>query len=268
MSIATEQGIVPDLDENLYHAHEALSQSQMKVLLDCPAKYKWSLTHPQPHRDVFDLGHAIHGKILGVGLDVVQVDADSWRGKAAQEAKAAARAEGKVPLLAADVAKVDAIAESVLAHRAARAILEAPGTYEESMFWTDPETGVQCRGRVDKRTALADGTPALVDLKSTADASPAGFAKSVWNFGYHMQRGTYTAGHEAITGETPGFYFIAVEKEPPHLVGVYVLDATAIYRGEQMYRDALDLYVRCTEADYWPGYADEITELASPRWAS
>lgn len=264
---ATEQGIIDGLDENLYHAHEALSQSQMKVLLDNPARYRWQLDHPQPHRDVFDFGHAVHAKILGVGLAIAALDFDSWRTKAAQEAKAAARAEGKVPMLAADVAKVDAMAEAALSHRAARAILENSGPVEQSMFWTDEATGVACRGRVDKVAHTRNGA-ALVDLKSCVDASPHGFTKAVWNFSYHQQRGTYTAGYEAITGELPGFYFIAVEKDAPHFTAVYALDDVATRRGDDLYRDALDLYVRCSEADDWPAYGDDVQTLTSPRWAS
>ena len=67
---------VPEVD---YHAHPAFSQSQAKVLLQSPAKYHYRLTHPEPPRDVFDFGHAVHAKVLGVGLVFDTIDADSWR---------------------------------------------------------------------------------------------------------------------------------------------------------------------------------------------
>lgn len=269
MSMTTYTGLVADLDEREYHAHGALSQSQLKTLLDCPARFAYEREHGRPHRAAFDMGHAIHTAILGEGGETVVIDADDYRTKAAREARDAAHADGKVPLLAGEAAKVTAIKDAVMAHPAARVVLEAPGPVEQSMFWTDPDTGVALRGRVDKVATLADGAShALVDVKSTTSAAPGRFARSVWDFGYHIQRACYLAGWEAITGEACEFVFVAVEKDAPHLTAVYTLDDVAAHAGHRDYRAALDLYVECSESGVWPGYSDEIQTLTSPRWAS
>ena len=43
-------GIHADVEEIAYHADPAFSQSQAKVLLESPARYRWRLTHPAaPH---------------------------------------------------------------------------------------------------------------------------------------------------------------------------------------------------------------------------
>ena len=253
---------VPEVD---YHAHPAFSQSQAKVLLQSPAKYHYRLTHPEPPRDVFDFGHAVHAKVLGVGLDFDTIDADSWRTKAAQDARDASRAAGRVPLLAKDMHAADVMAEAVLAHPGARAILETEGDVEASLFWTDA-TGVECRGRVDKLAATAAGL-VNVDLKTTADASLRGFAKSAANFGYHLQAAAYEDGLRHLTGEDCPTVLIAVEKDAPHLVALYEFPADEIARGLDKWRDALDSLVKYREADYWPGYPDSIQPLYLPTWA-
>lgn len=267
--MSLDPGLYPDIPDVVYLADQAVSQSGLKVLLDCPARYKWQRDNPPPPKDVYDFGHAVHAKVLGTGLEVVEVTADTWQTKAAREAKAEAHAAGKVPLLTKDITKVNVMVEAVLTHPAARAILEAEGESELSAWWTDPETGVECRGRYDRLTAMADGTPVICDLKTAASAAPSRFAKSVFDFGYHAQRAHYVAGHEVITGEPAEFVIVVVEKEPPHIVEVYTLDAVAVERGEWAIRDALDLYVRCTLANDWPGYGTgDIATLPSPRWAS
>ena len=61
--------------EREYHADPAFSQSQAKVLLDSPAKYRWQRDNPPAPRDHFDFGHAVHAKVLGIGLDFWRIDA-------------------------------------------------------------------------------------------------------------------------------------------------------------------------------------------------
>ena len=60
MDVGIHDG-VPEAD---YFASPALSQSQAKTLLDCPARYRWERENPQPHRDAFDIGHAAHSLSL------------------------------------------------------------------------------------------------------------------------------------------------------------------------------------------------------------
>lgn len=255
---------LPDVD---YFDDPALSQSGAKLLLKAPALYKWRLDNPRPDTDAFDLGHAAHAKVLGVGAPVAVIDATDKRGKKWSEPADEARAEGKVPLLRKDADAVDAMAESVLAHPLARAILESEGRAEQSLFWTDEETGIDCRGRIDWLTTTTDGQPFLADLKTTVSAAPDDFGRSVHTYGYGLQDRWYTTGLRAATGQDPAFAFICVEKDPPHLVTVGAIDDTARDIGERQMRDALDLYRRCVDTDEWPAYGTEFITYPSPRWA-
>ena len=124
--------------------------------------------------------------------------------------------------------------------------------------WTDEVSGIPCRGIFDRLTV---GNIAI-DLKTTDDASPKGFARSCYKYRYHVQAAFYTDGHLQASGEPlEGFFFIAVEKSEPHLVAVYYLNADDIQRGREQYRDDINKFTACLAADGWQGYGDGVQEL-------
>jgi hypothetical protein len=257
-----------DLDEAVYHADpcgpelgHSLSVSGAKRLLQSPARFAYEREHGRPEKPAFDFGHAAHLYILGKGSEIARIEATDWRTNAAKDGRTEAYSSGKVPLLAADDDRAQALAQAVKVHPVAAAIL-SEGEAEKSLFWTDPETGVTCRGRTDW---LRDN--AIVDVKTAIDASPAAFAKACANFGYDQQADFYSTGIEVLTGQRLPFLFIAVEKEPPHLVGIYQLDDDALARGARLNRQALALFAECESTGAWPGYSTDIEVLALPRWA-
>jgi hypothetical protein len=120
-------GIYNDLDEAVYHRDSALSASGAKRLLppNCPALFKHDRDNGgRPNKRAFDLGHAAHAAVLGVGLELVVVDADNWMTKAAKAERDAAYAEGKCPILAKEKAAVDAMAEAIRRDPIASALLD------------------------------------------------------------------------------------------------------------------------------------------------
>ena len=265
-----KHGIHPGIPELEYHSAPEFSQSRAKTLLDSPRRYQWELSQPAETSDAFDVGHAVHALVLGVGLGIVRVDADSWRTKAAQEQRAEARASGSVALLAKEVDVIEAMAEAVLSDAAARGAFEAEGDVELSMWWADPDSGVECRGRIDKAAATADGV-SLVDLKTTADGSPRGFASSAAKFGYRLQGGAYDDGWTILTGEPPAsFLFVTVEKVAPYLVATYSLSPFDVDAGRWKWREACARLADYTARDHWPAYAADLppfSPLTLPAWA-
>ena len=250
-----------DLDELAYHAHPALSQSGAKLLLDCPARFRWEMDN-RTERDAFDIGHAVHAKVLGEGAPIAVIPA-TGRTKAEQtahrEAKEAARAEGKTPVTAEQAADVDRLAESVLAHDEARALLEVDGRSEVSMFWDEETTlgwdnaTVSCRGRIDRLTEH-NGAPLAVDLKTTGKSSaPIPWRSAVLDYGYDVQAAAYGRGYHAITGDPLPMAHIVVEKTRPHVVAVYgPMPPEYVERGERRWLDAVRVYAECTRTNTWP----------------
>jgi len=266
MSVTTEySGIVHGLDELEYHRLPGLSSTGAKRILRSPAHYQWEMQH-RVEKAAYDFGHAVHALVLGTGLDIVEIDAEDWRSKAARDERAAAYAEGKVPLLTKDAKRARAAAAAVERHPIAGPLFQR-GNPEVSMFWTDEATGVQCRGRLD--WLRLSGRPLIVDLKTTDNADPRAFGRTAASFGYDLQTEFYTQGYEAITGERLPFLHVLVETEQPHAVSVVQLDDEALRIGAIKVRAALERYRDCTASGIWPAYdPTTIHPVSLPRWAA
>lgn len=259
-------GIVYGLDEAAYHAHPALSSTGARRLLESPAKFDYDRRHPKPGRATFDLGTAVHTKVLGTGSGAIAYPDEHLTPSGAVSTKAATvawaeeqRAAGLTPLAPGQMREVDAMAESVLAHTEARSVLETVVGREVSVF-VDID-GVPTRARFD----IYDGQNAG-DLKTARDASPKGFNTAVGRFGYHIQDRWYGDAHTAVTGhELESFKFLVAETTAPYLVGVYDLDFMWEDIAKERTKQARDLYRACTETNTWPGYPSAT--LTPPTWA-
>lgn len=260
-------GIVKNLPEAEYHARTELSSTGARLLLESPAKFKYRQDNPQPGKRDYDIGHAAHSKVLGIGSELVGYPAEHLTPSGNVSTKAATvewaedqRAAGLVPVSPADIAKVDAMAESVLAHPIARGLLEAPGERELSVF-TEVE-GVPTRARID---ALTDGIG--IDLKTTRkNADADSFGREAADLSYHVQQAWYWQALAAEGVALERFLFIVVEKAPPYLVGVNELDVIFRDMGDTAAEEARRRYLHGIETGEWPGYSDDIELSSPPAW--
>lgn len=259
-------GLVENMPEAEYHAHPALSSTGARTLLSSPARFQYERTHPV-YRDVFDVGSALHTKVLGKGWPIIVVEADDWRTKAAKEARDEARAAGQVPMRRKEWDVVNAMAEAVLADDRAAAILHRPRLTEVSAFGRDPITGVEMRARLD---VLNQDDPDAADVKSAQSAADDAFAKSAATYGYHIQEEWYRRVLDQCYGhEIDAFKFIVVEKQPPYLVNVIELDAEFRQIARTQVDRALASYAKCTATGEWPGYAAHPVDanlVGPPAW--
>jgi hypothetical protein len=256
-----------------YHAERgSLSSSGARRLLppSCPARFRYEQDHPQPYKRVFDLGTAAHRLVLGDGPELVAVEADDWRTKAAREEREQVRAASGVALLAAEFDQVQDMADAIRRHPVASALF-APGAGrpERSLFWRDGPTGVMRRARFDWLPDPRNGRMVIPDYKTCRSAEPSALARAVEEYGYHQQADWYRAGARALglADESAAFVFVCQEKTPPYLVTVVELSAAALRIGAAKNRRAIETYARCTKSGHWPGYCDEIAYLALPVWA-
>lgn len=253
----------PGIYGGLTHADlpGGLSASGAKTLLfQSPAAYKWQREHPKPATKSMDLGTLAHALILeGETRYLVCRDGRTKEGKAD---RSRCMDEGLFPVTADDAALIEGIAKSVLEHTTAANIL-AHGDPEQAVIWADEQTGVVCRGFIDWLNPKA-----IVDLKTTVDASPSGFGRQAANLHYDLAAEFYRTAVESITGEALPVLHIAVENKPPHLVGVHQFPPEADERGRYDMRRAIDLYAECVAADEWPAYGTDIIPTPWPRWAA
>jgi hypothetical protein len=275
--VVTEPGVY-DIPEDAYHADPvpggSLSASGAKKLLACPARFAWDRKHPPAPTAAMELGTAVHALVLGVGSGIVLVDAENYRTKAAQQAAAAARAIGKVPLLPAEYEHAGDIASAVLAHPLAGALFDrAHGDPERSLFWADQETGIWRRARLDwlPHPGRYQRRMIVADLKTCASASPAAISKAVANFGYHIQAPWYLDGVRALgLDDDPAFLFVFAETSAPHIVTIAQLHPDTMAAGQRLGRHACERFRDCAGAGVWPGYSEDprtIETISLPPWA-
>lgn len=178
-------------------------------------------------------------------------------------AEETAKAEGKIILSMDDWAMLSGIRASFDKHPTAPGIIRR-GWAEQTFHFDESETGAPVKIRPDFITEGLYG----IDLKSTEDASPKGFGKSVANYNYLKQGAIITDGFKEATGHTlNGFIFIAVEKSPPYQIGLYHMTDNQLLLGRQDYLRDCATYMECKKNNFWPGYSTDIEPLTLPAWA-
>ncbi|HVT99940.1 MAG TPA: PD-(D/E)XK nuclease-like domain-containing protein, partial [Acidobacteriaceae bacterium] len=214
----------------------------------------------------FDFGHAAHRFVLGEGEDIVPVDADDWRTKAAKEQAESARAEGKVPLLRAEFDRALAMANALQDNPDAAALFKS-GRAEHAMYATDTKTGVRLRGRADWLTET-NGQLVIVDYKTAASADPDTFERASTKYKYYLQAAWYRELVIACgLSDDPDFVLVAQEKQPPYLSSVMRFDDIAIAEGRALKRQAVTTYARCLQTGEWPGYPSGTQIISVSPWA-
>lgn len=258
-------GIYDDISNEDYHADPALSSSGARLLIkENPEVFRYRRTHPE-HKDVYDFGTVAHSMVLeGKRGNVVEVKADNWRTKAAQDAKEQAREDGQIAMLTKELAIVKEMTAAIREHRDAMALLRN-GRPEMSAFYRDRESGVDLRTRFDWLPEIDTSRRLVIpDYKTAASANPNKFAKSAADFGFHQQDAWYTDTIKAMgLHDDVVMVFIVQEKTAPYTVSIVQLSPLDVQRGRDLNRAAIYKFKRCTENDHWPGY-EGITMVELP----
>lgn len=283
-------GVYPQTPMDVYHTWRAASNSRLSRLRQSPAHLKAYMDAPPKDTDALFLGKAIHTAILEPHeLDLRYMVAEQCVGVKKDGERCSnmgvmldqsvgwicgvhkRTGTGDIDLRRT-VVKPDELAlcrgirASIEASRSARALLTGEGEMEFSIVWNDSVTGVRCKGRLDRHSPKIAGG-AIIDIKSTRDASPRAFERSIFDNGYHRQAAMYLDGTHVLGIPAEHFVIVAVEKEPPYAVGVYRLTDGAIEAGRQQITPLLRQYADCVAKNRWPAYPDKVVDIALPPWA-
>jgi PDDEXK-like domain of unknown function (DUF3799) len=271
-----EPGIYYDLPIDVYHADETtVSKSGLDDVARAPAIYRALHDErrrvpppvPTPQMFIGTLGHCAtlepdaFLKRYMVGPSVHRATKE-W--KQFVERAAAERCE---PIQVEQYDAAMGMAESVRRLPEVRDAL-ATGNPEVSACWRDATTGALCRCRPDWVHPVGNEGVILVDLKTTTDASPEAFARTVTHWRYHVQDAFYEDGFAAASGlEVLGFIFAVVEREYPYAASACMLVDEDVEAGRRTYRRNLATYAECHRTGIWPGYGDGIHLITLPPWA-
>jgi exodeoxyribonuclease VIII len=268
---APAPGVYENVPMSVYLAWDAVSNSQLQQLRRSPAHYKAYIEQGSEDTPATLLGRAIHCAILEPDefeTRYVRGAIGDRRTKAVKAAWDALEAQfgAEFVLTVENYEKCLSIREAVYDHPASMALLKGAGRHELSIVWVDKETGLTCKARLDRHvTEIAGGF--IADLKSTRDARPEPFGKSVEEHGYDVAAAHYLAGAKAVGLDALHFSHIALEKEAPFAVGCYRLIDAAIEVGEERRRELLRLLARCKRRNRWPALSPEIVDLTLPDYA-
>ena len=183
------------------------------------------------------------------------------------EAEWSAENRGKLAVSIEDNRLAVAMRKAAQDNPISRAMLAREGLTEHRIKWFDDGTGWECSAGLEKLTK-GGGAPLILDLKSTKESTPQGFARACASYGYHRQCAMYMTGHRAVFGEYPKFVFLVIRKEPPFDVSLFELNADATDLGMRQVRRLLDQMAQCKATGNW--YAPhqlQLNELQLPPWA-
>lgn len=272
----TEPGVY-DLAPDVYHADPvvggSISSSGARALLppSCPAKFRWLRDHPEEHSNDFDLGHAAHQLVLGAGQELVDIEAENYKTKKAQEAKAEAYAAGAVPLLPKERTQVEDMAQALRDHPVASVLFQpGRGRPEQTLVWRDRRTGIWRRAMLDWLPDETASVPRMIvpDYKTCASAEPSKIEKAILDHGYHMQGDWNLDGvYELGLARHAAFLLVFQEKTPPYVVTVVQIHPDTLNAGSVLNDFAIEIYRRCTASGRWPGYTDDVYLGRLPGWA-
>lgn len=254
------------------------SQSALKLLIEpsTPREFQHYLVTPAKPKRVFDVGHAAHTRVLGIGAEYTPCPLDllDARGamtrNVAKEWAESEREAGRTPLHPDDYEAVVRMADAILEHGRAAELFTDPARRPEVSAFHEATPGLWLRSRFD---LLGGG---LCDFKTTIDPHGGAWRGQAWRLGYHVQDVSYRRAYEAINGTDPGpMTFICVGKEAPHLVGVYTLNTEFERFGNEQLDAALNCYLQQldkhgmpdAEGVTWDGLPETTAVLSPPRTA-
>ena len=253
-----KSGIVIETNAEYHGYREAISKSRLSNIAVCPAYFKWCEDNPQKPSDDMVLGSAFHKIVLEPETFddefaiMPQVDKRTTQGKLIIAEFIIESAE-KTVITQEQYDTICGMRDSIMSNPYARKLIN--GNIEQSMYWADELTKVECKCRPDVWRKVADRV-VITDLKSTKSVMPNDFMRDVVKYHYDLQTAMYRDGVSKnlnIPKENIDFVFIAVEKKPPYLLNIMQADTYVIQKGEADFREYIGTYAECKEKDLWYG---------------
>jgi PDDEXK-like uncharacterized protein DUF3799 len=155
--------------------------------------------------------------------------------------------------------KIWSIKESILKHDIVNTLLKDT-VYEQSLFWTDEETGLQFKARPDIWSSKM-----IVDLKTADDVNPHYFKNAAFKNGYYLQAGMMWEACRVLGKKFELFVILAIEKKEPYAPAVFMMRDEAIEFGLNLFHNYKKIIAKCLEYNKWEAYP--IVELDVPRFA-
>lgn len=270
-----KNGIVIESNYEYHSYRDAISKSRLANMSKTPAYFKWYEETPQEPTDDLILGSAFHKLVLESEgffdeFAVLPNDIDR-RTKVGKEqyAQFLEDNKGKAIINHSDFCTIVDMKNAVLSNPYVSKLFD--GNIENSMYFTDELTGVECKVRPDCFKVIGD-TVIITDLKSCKSAMPEDFMRDIVKYSYDLQAYMYRLGVSKVLGvpiKNIRFVFVCAEKKAPYLNAVYEVTQDVFDRGEMLFRKYIGMYKECKDTNNWYGYngfTNAPMEIGLPEW--
>lgn len=266
-----------------YHAHPAIGASMLETFRDSRRKfhalYVAKTMTPSAPTPAMQLGTLVHMKLLeperfneavAEPFPSVAPDGKKWLRREGSDHQRWWQEEidKRAGMIACDeqtLDLIDAIAAAVRGNSRASWLLSQQGEPEFPIFWTDPDTGLQCKIMVDWFAAIK------LDLKTACDPSPQAYASALVRLGYHRKLAHYKCGLSHFCGDETEFVHVAIGTSAPHCVACYEVDdrdRQGFNLGAAQRRRTLYELAECYRTDDWrEPWEKSVVTLQLPPWA-
>ncbi len=260
---------IHNISNERYHASEGMSRSKLWTFKKLPSLYHYQYLSGKyvrnDDKEEYVIGNMMHTMLLEPELFDEQfyiMPRTDRRTNAGKElyAQAIIEAGNKTVITDMQLEQVKEMKESLLKNSLVSNILNG-AKVEQSIFWEDKETGLLCKSRPD-----IWNTPLCGDLKTSRNASYHGFQKAAMTDGLFMQAAMMYEALQSIQMPFEKFIFICVEKTPPYVTGLYLLDDEALQFGLDLFHATLRDFAKSQEEDVWPDYG--VQTLMIPKYAT
>jgi hypothetical protein len=260
--------MILDMPADEYHSSAGISKHGLDLINRAPALYRHQklnpVDDPTPAMRFGTLAHLMILEPDKFSSETFLMPACDRRTKEGKEIYASAMraAAGRMVITPEELEQLKGMQKAICEDKACSNALSNIKHVEASLYWIDQLDDVACRARLD---AIKENGM-IVDYKTTDNASPEAFLRTVLNFRYHVQAAFYLDGLKAITGQEGTFVLVAQEKKAPYLCCVYIVGDDLVEKGRQEYRKDLGTYKQCVTQDTWEGISSHPLELHLPRW--
>jgi len=276
--------IVRDMPITVYHSQccalPSISSSGVRTIEAKSLEHFYDTSDLNPDRAEqeakhhFSWGRALHHLAAGEAdfskhFAVRPLIWDSWRTKDAQGWRAEQVAAGLDVLVPEDLDTLRRAADKLAAHPTIQAGILS-GLVEHSIFWRrdilvgDTVVKIILKSRPDVLPVEAN---MIVDLKSTADASPVAVRRAIGDYGYEIQLGMAHEGLLATLGRTmTDHVLVFIENKRPCSINIKPLSALAIEYGRRQLKRAVHKFAYAIANNHWAGYDDDEVECHLPDW--
>lgn len=271
-------GLHFDIPDEVYRADAGLNQSLLKAFghARSPAHFKWEQANPpdpnHPSRAGIRIGSYVDAWLFR-GLKFLGENFAHWPGERKGNAWTAFKEQnaGSLLLNGDEYDRAHGVITALDEHNDMRSILRVSSQQVVAIV-EHPRLKLRMKALIDLLPSPERCDPLLLayafDLKTASDASPEGFARACYDWGYDIQAAFYVDVLNFLGRDVKNFGFIVVENKPPHLVKIHYLlrESQIMRRARQKYEDWMTSYSNCVKLNDWPGYTSGWSEIQYKPW--